>query len=154
MKHLILAVAGSSSLLALRHSCLSVLIATLVLAASAGIATEVAAKGGAQLLPKSSLYTQVSTASTKAEIKAICAEIVARQDASSIGRRDASSLFMHGMIMGVSCLKVDYFKALVLARESGDAFTLKAALTYIRGRAEGGNTKAIRALEKYEKAYD
>ena len=139
----------------MRHnSRLSALLAALVLATSAGIATEVAAKGGAQLLPKSSLYTKVGTASTKDEIKAICAEIVARQDASAVGQTDASHLYMHGMIMGVSCLKVDYFKALVLARESGDAFTLKAALTYIRDRAAGGNAKAIRALEKYEKAYD
>ena len=136
-----------------RNSRLSLLLAALVLATSAGIASDVAAKGSAQLLPKSSLYYKVTTASTKAEIKAICAEIVARQDASSIGRRDASSLYMHGMIMGVSCLKVDYFKALVLAHDSGDAFTLKAALTYIRDRAAGGNQKAINALAKYEKTY-
>ena len=136
-----------------RNALPSILLAALALATGAGI-SEVSAKGGAQLLPKSSLYYKVSTTSTKDEIKAICAEIIERQEASAIGRRDASQLYMHGMIMGVSCLKVDYFKALVLARESGDAFTLKAALTYIRDRAAGGNAKAIRALEKYEKAYD
>ena len=136
-----------------RNAVPPILLAALVIVAGAGMATAAAAKGGAQLLPKSSLYYKVTTASTKAEIKAICAEIVARQDASSIGRRDASSLYMHGMIMGVSCLKVDYFKALVLAHDSGDAFTLKAALTYIRDRAAGGNQKAINALAKYEKTY-
>lgn len=134
-----------------RNPITSILFATLVLAV--GATTEVAAKGGAQLLPKSSLYYKVTTTSTKAEIKAICDEMVARQDASSIGRQDASSLYMHGMIMGVSCVKVDYFKALVLARNSGDAFTLKATLTYIRDRAAGGNQKAINALAKYEKTY-
>lgn len=136
-----------------RNALPAILLAALALAPGAGI-TEVAAKGGSQLLPKQSRYNKVSTTSSKAEIKAICAEIVERQDGSSIGRRDASSLYMHGMIMGVTCLKVDYYKALVLAHDLGDAFTLKAALTYVRGRATAGVGKAIRAIEKYEKAYD
>lgn len=136
-----------------RNALPSILLTALALATGAGI-SEVSAKGGAQLLPKSSLYYKVSTTSTKDEIKAVCAEIIERQEASAIGRRDASQLYMHGMIMGVTCLKVDYYKALVLAHDSGDAFTLKSALTYVRGRAAGGITKAIRALEKYEKAYD
>jgi len=136
-----------------RNAMPSILLAALLLTSGA-VTTEVSAKGGAQLLPKTSLYYKVAEASTEAEIKAICAEMVARQEASSIGRRDASSLYMHGKIKGVSCVKVDYFKALVLAHDSGDAFTLKAALTYIRDRAAGGNAKAITALEKYERAYD
>lgn len=124
-----------------------------MLLASGAVTTEVTAKGF-QLLPKTSLYYNVGEASTEAEIRAICSEIVARQETSPIGRRDASALYMHGKIKGISCVKVDYFKALVLAHDSGDAFTLKAALTYIRDRAAGGNAKAISALEKFEKAYD
>lgn len=99
-----------------RNALPAILLAALALAPGAGI-TEVAAKGGSQLLPKQSRDNKVSTTSSKAEIKAICAEIVERQDGSSIGRRDASSLDMHGMIMGVTCLKVDYYKALVLAHD-------------------------------------
>jgi len=56
--------------------------------------------------------------------------------------------------MGVDYIRVDYYKALVLAHDSGDAFTLKAALTFIRGRAAAGNDRAIKALAKYEKNYD
>ncbi|WP_439600538.1 hypothetical protein [Devosia sp.] len=147
MKHLALAAAK-------RHNTIPSILLAGLLFTSGAVTTEVAAKGGAQLLPKTSLYYKVSEARTEAEIKAICTEMVARQDASAIGRRDASSLYMHGKIKGVSCVKVDYFKALVLAHDSGDAFTLKAALTYIRDRAAGGNAKAISALEKFEKAYD
>ncbi len=137
----------------MRHNIVSsILVLGLVIATGAGI-TDAAAKGGSQLLPRQSLYNNIDPNASRDEIKALCAEIIARENASPVGMRDASSLYMHGKILGVSCLKVDYYKALVLARESGDAFTLKASLTYIRSRASAGVDKAIRALEKYERAY-
>ncbi|WP_421759746.1 hypothetical protein [Devosia sp.] len=124
----------------------------MVIVTSAGI-TEASAKGGSKLLPKQSLYNNIDSNASRDEIKALCAEIVARENASPVGMTDASGLYMHGKILGVTCLKVDYYKALVLAHDSGDAFTLKASLTYIRSRASSGVDKAIRALEKYERAY-
>ena len=95
MKHLALAAAK-------RHNTIPSILLAGLLFTSGAVTTEVAAKGGAQLLPKTSLYYKVSEARTEAEIKAICTEMVARQDASAIGRRDASSLYMHGKIKGAS----------------------------------------------------
>lgn len=112
-------------------------------------ATDAAAKSSFKLLPKTSLWAQIPENASKDEIKALCAEMIARQDASAQGMMDASSLYMHGMVMGVTCVKVDYYKALVLAKASGDAFTLKAALTYIDGKARNGVGKAQRAMEKF-----
>jgi hypothetical protein len=135
----------------MRHNILSsILVLGLVFASGAGV-NQASAKGGSQ--PRQSLYNTIAPSASKDEIKAVCAEIIARENASPVGMMDASSLYMHGKILGVTCLKVDYYKALVLAHESGDAFTLKAALTYIRSRASAGVDKAIRALEKYERAY-
>jgi len=104
-----------------------------------------------RILPKTSLMYQVSATSTPAEIKAICAEIIKRQDQSPVAMIDASQLYLHGQLMGNKCGKVDYYKAFTYARASGDAFHLKATLTFIRGRAAGGNPRAVSALAKIEK---
>ena len=122
-----------------------------IIALTLPLASETSAKSSFQLLPKASLWSQIPQDASKDEIQAICDEMIARQDASAIGRMDASSLYTHGKIHGVACVKVDYYKALVLAKASGDAFTLKATLTYIKGKADSGVEKAIRALEKFAK---
>lgn len=127
------------------------IILSLAFAIALPLATEASAKSSFQLLPKSSLWSQIPQEASKDEIQAICDEMIARQDASAIGRMDASSLYMHGKIHGIACVKVDYYKALVLAKASGDAFTLKASLAYIKGKADSGVEKAIRALEKFAK---
>lgn len=114
-------------------------------------ASDAVAKSSFKLLPKTSLWAQIPQNAGKDEIKALCDEIVSRQDSSAIGRSDASMLYMHGMIMGVRCLKVDYYKALVYARDSGDAFTFKSAVTYIDGKSRGGTGSAQRALEKFDR---
>jgi hypothetical protein len=109
---------------------------------------------GAQLLSKQSLYHRVTQSSSKEEIKAICAEIIARQNDSPVAMADAASLYKRGMIMGVSCAKVDYYKAFMLARDSGDAFVLKATLTFIRERVAAGVPRAVSAWEKIERELD
>jgi len=123
----------------------------LALALSPLAATDAAAKSSFKMLPKSSLWSQIPMDGTKDDYKAICDEMVKRQDSSPIGMMDASSLYMHGMIMGVTCVKVDYYKALTLAKKSGDAFTLKAAVTYIGGKARDGVARAEKALEKFDR---
>ena len=123
----------------------------LLLALGPLAATDAAARSGFKLLPKTSLWAQIPQNGSKADFKAICDEMIARQNASAVGMMDASSLYMHGRIMGTSCVKVDYYKALTLAKASGDAFTLKAALTYIGGKARDGVGKAQRAMEKFER---
>jgi len=128
------------------------LIAGLAAAALvAGMPVASQAAGGSKLLPKSSLWSQVKFDATPAEIKAICAEIIKREQTSRIAMLDASQLYLHGMMMGVQCAKVDYFRAWQLAHQAKDAFTEKATITFMTGRAEGGNEKAARALEKIAK---
>jgi len=123
-----------------------------VLALSLPLAVDDAfAKGGSKLLPKASLWSQIPENASKDEIQAICDAMIERQDSSPLGMMDASSLYMHGKIHNVSCVKVDYYKALVLAKSSGDAFTLKASLTYIGGKARDGVARAQAALAKFEK---
>lgn len=103
-------------------------------------------------LPKSSLWNGIAEDASEEDIKAICAEMIRREQSSPIGMADASSLYLHGQLHGYTCVKVDYFKAWQLAHQSGSSFTEKATLTFIRGRAEGGNDKAKAALIKIDKA--
>jgi len=108
------------------------------------------ASAESMLLPKSSLWTQIPENASKDEIKAICDKMIAREDASKIGQMDASTLYLHGKIHNVSCVKVDFYKALSLAKASGNAFTLRASLNYVRERANAGIAKAVTALAKFE----
>ena len=130
---------------------MSVRLFTLALALAIALPLAPASAGpGFKLLPKSSLRTQIPENASKDEIQAICDAMVDRQDASAIGRMDAATLYLHGKIHNVGCVKVDFYKALSLAKASGDAFTLRAALNYVRERANAGIPKAVSALETFE----
>ena len=113
--------------------------------------TEADAGGGSKLLPKASRWSQIPENASKEEIKAICDAMIAHEDDSPLAMDDASMLYLHGKIHNVVCIKVDYYKALVLAKASGDAFTLKATLTYVHERTNAGVEKAIKALAKFER---
>lgn len=129
-------------------------IMPLALVISLPLATEALAKSSSQLLSKQSRYSQVTPDMSKEQIKALCAEILAHQNDSPVAMTDAASVYLHGMIMGVTCAKTDYYKAYQLDHDAKDAFAAKATLTFIVERANAGNAKAIRALEKLIKDYD
>lgn len=123
----------------------------LLLTLCATLALSSTAQAEARLLSGQSLYRQAQPGMSKAEIKALCVEILARETSSKIAMLDAAQLYLHGKILGVSCAKVDYYRAYSLCRDAGADFETRAALNFIRERANGGNKQALAALAKIEK---
>jgi len=117
----------------------------------ASLAMPTAAHAEAKIASGQSLYRQVQPGMSKAEIKAICAEILQRETTSKVAMLDAAQVYLHGKILGVSCAKADYYRAYALARDAEDDFIVRATLNFIRERANGGNKQALAALAKIEK---
>lgn len=76
-----------------------------------------------------------------------CETIIANQSRSKIDMANAASTYFYGIFMGKPCVKVDYDRAIELARKSGmgDGPFLKV----LRARAATGNPKAIAALKRH-----
>ena len=123
----------------------------LLLALCAALAMPPSTRAEARIVSSQSLYQQLRPGMSKAEIKAICTEILEREMSSKVAMLDAAQVYLHGKLMGVPCGKADYYRAYTLSRDAGDAFSVRAALNFIRERANGGNKKAIAALAKIEK---
>jgi hypothetical protein len=123
--------------------------------------TIAALKGGKQTTPAAkprdvspasvpegrSLYA-VAVDTPPGKIPALCDAIIARQDHSKIAMQDAAHLYLHGMIMGVHCVKVDYARGVELLRKSGDKSGYDAELARLRDMAKSGNLLAESALRK------
>lgn len=80
-----------------------------------------------------------------------CEQILANADKSRSGKIQAALLYFHGMRMGKTCLKTDYVKAITMLVEAGDTSDAASLLKVLDARANGGNPKAIAALNKLEK---
>lgn len=117
-------------------------LCALVLAA---LASPALAAAHSEIVPKGSLYYQAATTPPD-KIPALCAKIVARQNAGKVGMDDAAQLYFHGMLMGVHCVAVDYVKALTLSRAAGDAFTFNTFLRLLKDKAAAGNPAAAHAI--------
>lgn len=99
-----------------------------------------------------SLYT-VAVDTPPDRIPALCAAIVARQDHNAIAMQDAAHLYLHGMIMGVHCVKVDYARGLQLLLKSGDRAEYDAEVRRLEDLAASGNPLADSALTKLHIAH-
>ena len=104
------------------------------------------ALAGQALSPRSLYIVAATTPPDK--IPALCDKIVARQDTDTVGMTDAAQLYFHGQLMGVHCVRVDYVKALTLAKKAGDRDAYNTYLRLIKNKAEDGNPLAQTALDK------
>ena len=120
----------------------AVLAATLLLAAPA------LAKSHGSILSGTSLYAKAAT-TPPGQIKALCDEIIAAQGKSKGAMADAGQLYFQGKLMGQSCIKIDYAKALTLLKASGDTAQFNAILRLVRERAAAGNAAAAKAIKPY-----
>ena len=61
---------------------------------------------------------------------------------------DAADLYFHGMLMGQSCVKVDYVKSLTLMKASGHTAEYDNLVHALKERAASGNALAVSAVAK------
>lgn len=108
--------------------------------------TPVLAKSHGQILSGGSAYNQVGKPG--ADIPALCKDIVAKQNSSKQAMADAADLYFHGTLMGQSCVKVDYVKAITLMKASGHTGEYNGLVHALKERAATGNSQAADAVAK------
>ena len=113
------------------------LVPLLILATTSALA-------GQGLSPKS-LYVEAATTPPD-KIPALCRRIIARQDVDKVGMTDAAQLYFQGQLMGVHCVRVDYVKALTLAKMAGDKDAYNTYLHVLKNKADDGSPLAQAAL--------
>ena len=122
----------------------------LVLAAVLGsllLAAPALAKSHGEIISGDSLYASAATTPPD-KIQALCDKIIANQTKGKTGMTDAGQLYFQGKLMGKSCVKIDYGKALALTHKAGDTVMFNSFVRLLRDRA-GSNPAAARALAQF-----
>ena len=120
---------------------------SLTVALIALLVTPALAKSHTVILSNDTAYAKV--AGTPADkIPALCNDIIAKQTKTKQAMADAAHLYFFGEMLGQSCVKVDYVKALTLMKASGHAAEYAELVHVLRQRAAGGNATAAAAVAK------
>jgi hypothetical protein len=110
------------------------------------LVTPVLAKSHGQILSSGGPYS--AAAKPGADIPALCKGILAKQQSSRQAMANAAQLYFHGTLMGQSCVKVDYVKAITLMKASGHTGEYNGLVHALKQRAASGNALAVAAVAR------